>query len=1037
MMKYALKSIAVVAMLLTGALPSRAQAPTTSPTSFAFAYQVNSTTFPTPAKLTATLPKSAAAGYTLTVATASTPLGWLTVTPDSGSSPLALIVTVNPTGLSPGSYSGTITVGTFPVSGSTTIPVTFSISNPPSALTVSPTFPVPSYYTPAGSGANASLRFDYTTGQSGTLPLNEELDVASNGGIIPFSVVAVAGTKAAVWLRINASNQLPNLQTSGVALSGSYVPINISIDFAALSTLDVGSYPGTITFTNKTTSATTVVNVNLNVSAGAPKVDSIFPASVVAGPATGRVPPVITIYGNNFFNNSSVRLSLDGNVPFPDLPATLLSRKVLQAKVDPSYLTSPGTFTLTVANTKTLADPNPHEDSITFTVADATIPMISSIVNSASYLKTATQTGSAPNPVPATGTGTSVSPREIISIFGQNLGPADVTQAQASTGLFPNTYPSQVTTGTFPNTTTYQAIFTFGVDPTCVACAPAAFIAAPLIMVSGNQINALVPVPPAPSVLTSSGLNAWVQVAETTATASTINTKSTDWLPVTVVPEDPGAFTFGPGLGQAAVLNYDAVAGYSINSAKNPAPKGSTVSLYATGMGDLTAGVTVTVTDSSATPQKDSKIYGFVVSAGPAASASLLITPTSPPAGVQNSPYPASTLQATGGTPPYQWSVTSGLPAGLNLNSAGLLTGTPTLAGLYTLAVSVTDSGLPKLPAVSTTYIIAIGSPIITITTLALPDGVALANYTSATLQATAGTAPYQWTVVTSLPAGLSLSSAGLLNGIPTSASLYSVTVQVQDSSTPPATAIGLYSFTIGAAGGIAITSPLLPSGVLNAAYPPTPLQTQGGTLPLNWIATALPAGLTLDTVKGVLSGTPTVAGTTSVTVTVTDSAVPAQMTTYTYLLTVAPGVAITTVGPLPAGQQQNVPYAAFAMQAQGGMPPYKWTASGLPSGLVLNSSTGVLSGVPTAQIYLPLPDGAVALGAVYLADNTYRVDIDGQSAVTSYAGASQGSVAGLVQINAIVPPTARAGAAISLTVSIGSATGARRSQLGVTLAVK
>jgi uncharacterized protein (TIGR03437 family) len=64
-------------------------------------------------------------------------------------------------------------------------------------------------------------------------------------------------------------------------------------------------------------------------------------------------------------------------------------------------------------------------------------------------------------------------------------------------------------------------------------------------------------------------------------------------------------------------------------------------------------------------------------------------------------------------------------------------------------------------------------------------------------------------------------------------------------------------------------------------------------------------------------------------------------------------------------------------------------------------------------------------------------VDIDGQPAVTSYAGSSQGSVAGLVQINAIVPPTARTGAAIPLTVSIGSATSARRSQLSVTLAVK
>jgi hypothetical protein len=139
---------------------------------------------------------------------------------------------------------------------------------------------------------------------------------------------------------------------------------------------------------------------------------------------------------------------------------------------------------------------------------------------------------------------------------------------------------------------------------------------------------------------------------------------------------------------------------------------------------------------------------------------------------------------------------------------------------------------------------------------------------------------------------------------------------------------------------------------------------------------------------------------------------------------------------PLPGGVV-NVAHTALTMQALGGTPPYKWTASGLPPGLTLNSSTGVLSGVPTTEVYLPLPDGGVSLGAVYRSDNTYRVDIDGQPAVTSYAGASQGSVAGLVQVNAIVPPTARTGAAISLTVSIGSAANARRSQLGVTLAVK
>lgn len=76
-------------------------------------------------------------------------------------------------------------------------------------------------------------------------------------------------------------------------------------------------------------------------------------------------------------------------------------------------------------------------------------------------------------------------------------------------------------------------------------------------------------------------------------------------------------------------------------------------------------------------------------------------------------------------------------------------------------------------------------------------------------------------------------------------------------------------------------------------------------------------------------------------------------------------------------------------------------------------------------------------MGAVSVADSTCRVEINGQAAVTSYAGASQGSVAGLTQINAIVPPTAPTGAAIPLIVYIGPVSTARASQLSVTLAVQ
>jgi uncharacterized repeat protein (TIGR03803 family) len=87
--------------------------------------------------------------------------------------------------------------------------------------------------------------------------------------------------------------------------------------------------------------------------------------------------------------------------------------------------------------------------------------------------------------------------------------------------------------------------------------------------------------------------------------------------------------------------------------------------------------------------------YGVIFEIAP-----LLITTTSLPAGTVNIPYSAS-LTATGGLPPYTWSVISGsLPAGLTLNAnSGVISGTPTAAGTSNFTVQVTDSESPPANA--------------------------------------------------------------------------------------------------------------------------------------------------------------------------------------------------------------------------------------------------------------------------------------------------------------------------------------------------
>ena len=168
--------------------------PTVSPSSLTFNYQVNSTTYPAPVKLTATLP-AAISSLPLSVLFTSSPQGWLTVTPDSGRSPLALTVTVNPTSLTPGSYAGTITVNTVPPgSNPAVVAVTLSIANPPSTLMV--TSQSLNYSPPSSGSSSPTLTFTYTTGALAPTPAQAQLDVASNGDIIPFNVTAsISGAK--------------------------------------------------------------------------------------------------------------------------------------------------------------------------------------------------------------------------------------------------------------------------------------------------------------------------------------------------------------------------------------------------------------------------------------------------------------------------------------------------------------------------------------------------------------------------------------------------------------------------------------------------------------------------------------------------------------------------------------------------------------------------------------------------------------------------------------------------------------------------
>ena len=313
--------------------------------------------------------------------------------------------------------------------------------------------------------------------------------------------------------------------------------------------------------------------------------------------------------------------------------------------------------------------------------------------------------------------------------------------------------------------------------------------------------------------------------------------------------------------------------------------------------------------------------------------------------------YNAS-LAATGGTPPYAWSIQSGaLPNGLSLNSStGALSGTPSASpGAYTVTVRVDDAALQNA---TKQLSIDVADPL-AVTTTSLAGGIVGQPY-SAGVASSGGKAPVSWSVSTgSLPAGLTLDGSGAITGTPSASGTSTFTVQATDSGTPARTATKSLSITV--LNVLTVTTTSVPGGTVETAYSQT-LSATGGQTPYTWSLASgsgpLPPGLSLGASTGTISGTPTTVGSYSFTVQVADAS---QSDTQALSITVGsappPPLAITTTS-LPQGRVMTV-YSAN-VTATGGTGSYTWTlASGsLPPGLSLTSGTpsARISGTPTKK---------------------------------------------------------------------------------------
>ncbi|MCX6855204.1 MAG: Ig domain-containing protein, partial [Verrucomicrobia bacterium] len=183
-------------------------------------------------------------------------------------------------------------------------------------------------------------------------------------------------------------------------------------------------------------------------------------------------------------------------------------------------------------------------------------------------------------------------------------------------------------------------------------------------------------------------------------------------------------------------------------------------------------------------------------------------------------------------------------------------------------------------------------------------------------------------------------------------------------------------------------TASTLPGSLVNAAYSQSFTATSG-TEPYTWTLSAgsLPADCVLST-AGVLSGVPTLTGSSSFTLQVQDGAA----------VTVSKAFTVTIAGTAPSITTLTLPLAvktaayAQTLTATDGTTPYSWSlsAGALPSGMTL-SSTGVLSGTPTVSGVFNFTV-KVTDGANIQAKQSYSLTVAASYSVPVMAAVSLGS---------------------------------------------
>ena len=274
-------------------------------------------------------------------------------------------------------------------------------------------------------------------------------------------------------------------------------------------------------------------------------------------------------------------------------------------------------------------------------------------------------------------------------------------------------------------------------------------------------------------------------------------------------------------------------------------------------------------------------------------------------------------------------------------NTAGTITESGLAAGTYTYYVGAVKAGCTAESDRDSVLVTV--NPVLLLATTTLSNGAVNKVYSKQITAATGGAPVYTYAVAvgSTLPAGLTLTSAGLISGTPSAAGAYTFSITATDSfgcrvTTP-------YSVTIAAV--LVLAPATLPNGTVGLDYPAISLPSPtGGTTPYTYAAVNMPPGLVLSP-AGEITGTPTQSGTFTFPATVTDA--DGNTVTTDFTISIRNPLALAPSALSDGTTGVNYP-TQIIPAATGGSGVYTYTATNLPPGLTFNPGSREITGVPT-----------------------------------------------------------------------------------------